>query len=140
MGQQNNNSPYSSSIHDRIDRAEKQIRQYQSEISDYDETISRLEKADDGVRGVGNEVDSFIWHIRNYDVGVAWQGNLREEWESQKREAVKSAESYNDQIDDIGFIIRSKLRELRSQRGQIQRKLDQADYDLKAVTRGGHRS
>ena len=53
--------------------------------------IERLETARDSVDGIYQDTCTMVDNMAAYDVGIAWQGNLREDWEDLRAMPLRRA-------------------------------------------------
>lgn len=68
-----------------ISQQNELVKGYSAEIKALGDQISRLKEARDSVSAIYQKSCEVVNDIDTYDVGVAWQGNLRESWEELKR-------------------------------------------------------
>lgn len=81
--------------------------------------------------------------INAYDVGVAWQGNLRESWEELKRCAVNNGNTYCNSVNGVYLSICAAINTLGDGLADAQAGLDAANrtitslnFELKAAQWG----
>lgn len=95
------------------------IESLQAQDRELAEKIERLQTALHAVKGVYEDDKSFVSWLDGYDVGAAWQGNRREEFEELKRTAKAAGDTYCDQVWEIHEGISRKIRQLEGQRWDI---------------------
>lgn len=77
--------------------------------------IERLETARGSVDGIYQDTCTMVDNMAAYDVGIAWRGNPREDWEDLKGDAVEMGKTYRNAINDIYLAIDAKIASLSNQ-------------------------
>lgn len=95
--------------------------------------IERLETARDSVDGIYQDTCTMVDNMASYDVGIAWQGNLREDWEELKSDAVETGKTYRNAINDIYLAIDAKIASLSNQLTEEQTGLAVANETLRIL-------
>lgn len=95
--------------------------------------IERLETARDSVDGIYQDTCTMVDNMAAYDVGIAWQGNLREDWEELKSDAVETGKTYRNAINDIYLAIDAKIASLSNQLTEEQTGLAVANETLRIL-------
>lgn len=95
--------------------------------------IERLETARDSVDGIYQDTCTMVDNMAAYDVGIAWQGNLREDWEELKSDAVETGKTYRNAINDIYLAIDAKIASLSNQLTEEQTGLAAANETLRIL-------
>lgn len=119
------------------------VKGYSAEIKALGDQISRLKEARDSVSAIYQKSCEVVNDIDTYDVGVAWQGNLRESWEELKRGAVKNGNTYCNSVDGVYLSICAVINTLGDSLADAQTGLDAANrtitslnFELKAAQWG----
>lgn len=92
------------------------ISRMQSRNAALSAQIDRLYRAKSAVEGIYRDDRSWVSWLGSYDVGGAWQGGRREEFEAAKRSAKSCGDEYCNGVAEVHRAICAKITQLENER------------------------
>lgn len=91
------------------------VKKHESNVKSLTDKVNLLTDAHNAIKGVYDDNSSTADWMNTYDIGIAWQGVKREDWEECKRSTVEKLRSYCSKIDEILATIQEKLTNAKNE-------------------------